>query len=386
MDYFVSAKSPKILIIKMSALGDVVMTLPTLWALREHYPGAQIDWLVEKPASGILMGHPALNRIIISPRHKVSRLFKAGRWLAAQAVLRASRREIRSVKYDIILDLQGLAKSALKVWLARGVRKIGYDRTREQAHRFLNEKIPAYDPEVHASWRYLEAAAYLGAEPHPHYGQHLQNITAGNFTASFAPYYQAPPTAQEAAVALLTPLLSSYEERAFVVLNPGAKWVTKRWPKEHWAQLAGSLAAKGIPLVVTGGRDDAPWAEAISSAAPKALNLCGQTSVPTLAVVLEKASAVVTADTGPMHLAAAVGSGGLALFGPTRPHRTGPFGGNFKILTPKLPCLGCLKKKCELPCLAELQPQTVETELLAYLAELRPQTVKTELLAYLREH
>ena len=154
-------------------------------------------------------------------------------------------------------------------------------------------------------------------------------------------------------------------------MNPGAKWVTKRWPLTHWQALARRLAREnGWRAVITGGPEDVAAAETIARAAGpgNAVNLCGRTSLPELAAVMAKAGLVVTADTGPLHLAAAVGAGGLALFGPTRPQRTGPWGGNFEILQPPRPCLGCLKKKCPRPCLADLTPEMVWDRLTPRLA------------------
>ncbi len=258
-------------------------------------------------------------------------------------MLGAFRHRLREVKYDVVLDLQGLIKSAVNVFLSKGRRKIGFARTRERTGWALNEKMPAFDPDRHAVLRYLDAAVYLGAqwpEPRPER------------------YYDPPPAARAEAETLLNPL----QDRGgkFVVLNPGAKWITKRWPLYHWQSLARLCGEAGLNLVITGGREDLEAAEALSGATcGPVVNLCGRTSLPTLAAVLAKTEAMVTADTGPMHLAAAVGGGGLALFGPTRPWRTAPFGGHFEILTPPVDCLGCLKKRCDRPCLELLEPETV---------------------------
>lgn len=356
MDTFVTGgvgkgEPGRILLVKMSAVGDVVMALPALWALKRRYPGAAIDWLVEAPSAGLLEGHPAVDRLLISPRHLCRGLAKSGQAVAAWRRFQEFRRELRAVKYDVVLDLQGLFKSGAWVWLARGDRKVGFDRAREKAHWFLNEKMPAYDPERHAARRYLDAAAYLGAE-----------------VSEAAPeqYYTPPPAGEAEADALL----AGFPGR-WVVLNPGARWDTKLWPLSHWEQLAARLTREtDWNLVLTGGPSDIPLGRAIAQeAAPgRALDLCGRTSLPGLAVILSRARAVVTADTGPMHLAAAVGAGGLALFGPTKPGRTGPFGGHFEIVTPPKDCLGCLNKTCATPCLETLTVDTVWARLHDWLA------------------
>ena len=331
-----------LLIIKMSALGDVVMTLPALNALRQRYPQARIDWLVEAPAAGLLEGHPQVNNVLVSPRHRLKNLIKSGRFKEATRLFADFRRTLQEVEYDVVLDLQGLFKSGFQTFLARGRRKVGFDRTREKSYLFLNEKMPAYDPDRHAALRYLDAAAYLGAEipaPLPE------------------KYYTPPPEAGSGAKTLL----GSANSGPFVVLNPGAKWLTKRWPVEHWLKLATLLNREdNLSIVITGSKDDQEAARLISQAAGKnAVNLCGQTSLPVLAEILYRSTVMVTADTGPMHLAAAVGAKGLALFGPTRPWRTGPFGGHFEIITPQEGCLGCLKKQCGRRCLQNIAPEQI---------------------------
>lgn len=336
----------KLLIVKMSAVGDVVMTLPALEVIRRRYPAAEIDWLVEPPAAGLLLGHPDLNRVIISPRRQLGRLMKAGRLILARRLLRSFRRELRAREYDVVLDLQGLIKSAALVWQAHGRRKVGFARTRERTGWALTEKMPAYDPDRHAALRYLDAAVYLG----------------GDWPEPLPEKYYAPPEAARAEAAeLLAPLTGSGSASGLVVLNPGAKWDTKRWPLDHWQALAARLVAEtDLKLIITGGPDDEPLGQAISQAAEtRVLDLCGRTTLPVLAAVMARADLVVTGDTGPMHLAASVGASGLAIFGPTRPWRTGPFGGHFQILTPPVDCLGCLKKHCPKPCLELLTPEMV---------------------------
>lgn len=360
MDNIVSIRPEieSLLIVKTSALGDVVMTLPALEVLRTKYPGAKIDWLVEPPAAGLLLDHPAINRIIISPRRQLGSLLKSGRFISAARHLSSFRRELRAREYDVILDLQGLIKSAALVWQTRGRRKVGFAQTRELTGWALTERMPAYDPDRHAALRYLDAAVYLGGEwPDP-----LPEK-----------YYDPPVRAVVEAEALLTEWLKRSPVKlpddgaaisagpGLVILNPGAKWVTKRWPLDHWRVLAARLVAKtDLKLAITGGEEDEPLGRAINQAAgERALNLCGRTTLPVLAAIMTKADLVVTGDTGPMHLAASVGAAGLAIFGPTRPWRTGPFGGRFKILTPPVYCLGCLKKCCSRPCLELVSPESV---------------------------
>lgn len=343
-----SAPFQRLLIVKMSAMGDVVMSLPALLALKQSFPNLKVDWLVEPPAAGLLSGHPLLNRVIVSPRKKLSALLKSGRLIAAKGLWAGFIGELKAVEYDVVLDLQGLIKSAAMVRLARGRRKVGFAKTREHSGWALNEKMAAYDPERHAALRYLDAAAYLGAE----------------ISETPPERYYWPPAEAAAEARSLT------GEKPYLVLNPGAKWATKRWAQANWQNLAKGLAGRSeLAMVISGGPEDAGAGQAIAEAVPgRALNLCGRTSLPVLASVLEGAAMTITGDTGPMHLAAAVGGGGLALFGPTRPWRTGPFGGRFQVLSPPLTCLGCLNKKCARDCLKSLNSDVVLAAALNYLA------------------
>lgn len=346
------ADPQRILIIKMSAVGDVVMSLPALAVLRRRFPDAKIDWLVEPAAISLLQGHPHLNQVIVSPRQTFMKLLKSGRLIQASRLYRDFKAELQKINYDIILDLQGLLKSGLMVWLAKGRRKVGFDKTREKSYKFLNEKIPAYDPDRHAAVRYIDAMVYLGAK----------------MPRRWPVRYYYPP---QEAVLDGSRILAERVHGPFVVLNPGAKWATKRWPIHHWEDLAEMiLRHTDLEIVITGGPEDQDWGRAIARTVPEiAVNLCSQTTLPSLAYILSQAQAVVTADTGPMHLAAAVGAGGLALFGPTRAWRTGPFGGKFEVLRPDLECLGCLKKECAQNCLELLSPETVFNALSTFLGQ-----------------
>ena len=370
-----------LLIVKMSALGDVVMSLPALMALKKSFPELAVDWLVEPPAAGLINGHPLLNRVIVSPRKKLSALIKSGRLIGAKRLWSGFSGELKAVEYDVVLDLQGLVKSAAMVRLARGRRKVGFAKTREHSGWALNEKMPAYDPERHAALRYLDAAAYLGAEvsetPPGRYYQPSEEAAAEARRLIGEKPCLAPTGALGRSGVGDCPAVSAGPGQAsagYLVLNPGAKWETKRWPLTAWKDLAAALAGRcDLDMVITGGSEDGEMGRAITEAVPgRVLNLCGRTSLPVLASVLEKAAMTITGDTGPMHLAAAVGGGGLAIFGPTRPWRTGPFGGHFQILTPPRDCLGCLKKKCGLGCLGSLTVNEVLAAALEYLGRARP--------------
>ena len=352
MDFIMNVSPEKILIIKLSAMGDVIMSLPALRALKDKYPKADIDWLVEAPTAGLLLGHPSLNRVIISPRQQVLAALKKGHLRTATKLFFKFYKELRAVKYDVVMDLQGLLKSGITMGLSRGLRKVGFDRGRELSHWFLNEKLPPYDPERHAALRYLDVAIHLGAD--------CPKFYAGS---NPGPYYTPSVDGEKEA----TQFLANSNEK-FIVLNPGTRRASKCWPIPHWQKLAELITTQtDMGLVITGSQGEAQSGEEVASISPRILNLCGRTTLPGLAAILARSQAMVTGDTGPMHLAAAVGAGGLALFGPTRPGRTGPFGGHFTIVTPPRECLGCLKKQCEFVCLDTLEPEVIWEQLQKYL-------------------
>jgi heptosyltransferase-1 len=328
------SRRPQILLVKLSSFGDVLHALPTLEALRNAWPSAQITWLVEAAYAPLLSGHPALNEVWVAPRLRPGEFLSA----ANPATLMTLLKQLRSRPFDLVLDLQGLLKSAVWVALARSPRKVGYDRTRELSYLALTERVPPFDPEAHAVRRYLNLAHYLGASPA------LPRFRLG---LDMALYTQA--------------LVPAEAGRPLAVLHPGARWATKLWPPENWARLAEWLSRQGFRVAITGNRSDREVAADIAaqSQAP-VLNLAGRTSLAGLAAILRHARLAVTTDTGAMHLAAALGTLVVALFGPTAPWRTGPFGEGHRVVRLGLPCSPCFKRQCPEPrCLIELTPEMV---------------------------
>jgi len=330
------SRRPRILLVKLSSFGDVLHALPTLEALRAAYPGAHITWLVEAAYAPLLSGHPALDEVWIAPRLRPSEVFSGSN----PATLMTLLHQLRASPFDLVVDVQGLLKSALWVALARSPRKIGYDKTRELSYLALTERVRPFDPEAHAVRRYLNLAHYLGAPPDP------PRFRLGLDTA-----------------ADISALIPAEADRPLVVLHPGARWVSKLWPPASWARLAEWFRGQGFQVAVTGSRADRELVVAIAAQcrAPL-LNLAGRTSLAQLAGILRQARIAVTTDTGAMHLAAALGTPVAALFGPTAPWRTGPFGDGHQVVRLGLPCSPCFKRQCPAPrCLNDLFPAMVET-------------------------
>ena len=326
---------PRILLVKLSSFGDVLHALPTLEAVRAAYPRAHITWLVEAAYAPLLSGHPALNEVWVAPRLRPAEFWSGSN----PATWRRLVQQLRARPFDLVVDVQGLLKSAVWVALAKSPRKVGYDKTRELSYLALTERVKPFDPEAHAVWRYLNLAHYLGAPPT------LPRFRLGLDTAVD-----------------ISALIPGKADRPLAVLHPGARWTSKLWPPASWASLSEWFHGQGFQVAVTGSAADRELAAGLVrlSQAPL-LNLAGSTSLAQLAGILRKARLAVTTDTGAMHLAASLGTKVAALFGPTAPWRTGPFGEGHRVVRLGLSCSPCFKRQCPDPrCLNDLTPAMVE--------------------------
>jgi 3-deoxy-D-manno-octulosonic-acid transferase/heptosyltransferase-1 len=323
----------KILIVKLSAIGDVLHTLPALTALRRHYPDAQIDWLVEDSAADLVQGHTALNKVLVWRRREFAKLLRVGKLFAAVRLFLSLLLSLRDTRYDLIIDFQALLKSSLWIFLARGRRKAGFGQGMEHSensHFFLNERIPAVSMEIHALDRGLRLLQALGIPD----SQVLCDLTIGE--------------EDERAAEQLLVENGVRLDQPFIAINPVAKWPTKLWAAERFRELAERLLNDGSQVVFTGSKEDRPLIDEIAcTLGSPVVRLDGRTSLKVLAAVYRSASLVVTTDTGPMHLGAAVGTPVVALFGPTAPWRTGPYGEGHVVLRAGVSCSPCFSKSCK---------------------------------------
>jgi len=319
-----------ILIIKMSAIGDVIHTLPALNALREHFPDAHITWLVEEAASDIVKSHQALDRVLISKRQQWIKGLLGAQCL--QNIEEAIRfvRELRDTIYDLVIDFQGLMKSAAMVGLCRAKKKIGYGMTREFSYIVLNDRMPPFDMDKHAVFRYLNLVKYLGVKAHD-------------------VKFDIPLGEQEGSRIMSMLRQSGWDNQSVVVINPVAKWDSKLWDADNFSRLADRIVSKlGCVVVFTGSEEDKKEiARIISRMHNPCIDFSGRIDLRHLAALYKMSRCLVSTDTGPMHLSAAVGTPVVALFGPTAPWRTGPFGEGHEIIRADLSCSPCFKKKCD---------------------------------------
>jgi len=321
-----------ILIVKTSAIGDVIHTLPALWSLRTHYPDAHITWLAEEAAADLLTDHPALDHVLVASRKTWLADLQAGRLFRALRGFVQFVRILRDTRYDLVIDFQGLIKSAVWVFLAKGIRKVGFGRGMEHAeHSYLvlNERVPAVEMNQHAIDRSLLLLKGIG-------------IPAAGIR------YELPHsvTHESEAASLLRALGIDKQDRV-VAINPMARWPTKLWEPTSFAILADRLEREGIRVVFTGGPQDRSSIDEICRLMTGQIRrLDGKTDLKTLAAIYRRTQVLITTDSGPMHLAAAVGTSVVALFGPTAPWRTGPYGQNHVVLRAGIHCSPCFKKEC----------------------------------------
>ena len=319
----------KILLIKLSAIGDVVQTLPALEAIKRNYPDSELTWVVEDAAAGILEGHPFISRVLVSRRKTWTRMLHRPRtFFQGVRSIFGFFRELRDTRYDIAIDLQGLFKSGILIGLARAGRKIGFAHGREFSSLFLNERLPAYDIEKHALERYLDVARHLGAKDP-------------------APTCVLPISGE---LARMRPQVIGIrkEGRLLVVINPVARWKTKLWPERNFAELADRLISeRNAAVIFTGSPDDrAVTSRILTMMKQDAWNWAGETTLMELAALASLSDLFITTDTGPMHLAVAAGARVLALFGPTAPWRTGPYGRSHLVVRKGTECSPCFKREC----------------------------------------
>jgi heptosyltransferase-1 len=289
---------PRILIVKLTAIGDVVHTLPVACALRDAWPKAHLAWLVEGRAADLLRGHPALDEVIALPR----------RWYKSPREVWRLRRTLRARQFDLTLDLQGLTKSAVAAWLSGAKSRVGFagEMARELSGWFNNRRVAI--SAAHVVDRYLETLVPLG-------------ITAPRIR------FDVPRQARDI-LAVDRMLLNLRSHGMFAMINPGAGWASKRWPPDRFAAVARHLGRRhGMQsVVVWAGGEEGVWAERIVAESDGPAVLAPDTTLTELAELARRAALFVGSDTGPLHLAAAVGTPCIGLFGPMPAERNGPYG------------------------------------------------------------
>lgn len=325
-----------ILIIKMSSLGDILHTLPFAAALRKRYPQAKISWLVHPQFAGFVPDKPVIDEVLYFDKVK----FKKMGLLDKVKYFFSMRSMLHSKHFDLVIDMQGLFKSAVLAAISGCSNRIGYCEMREGSG-FISKAICGSHSKDHVIERYLDVARYLGAD--------VEKVD-----------FPMPDLTSES-WSVQKKLVEQNVTGDYVVFVPGARWQTKEWPVEHYAELARMILADGMQVILAGGPDDLDKGNKIKGLCPEVANLIGQTSLRELAALIQGCAVYISADTGPLHFAAALKKPLVAMYGPTKADRTGPYGSDkASVLLSPAACAGCLKKSCNnWHCMHDITPEMV---------------------------
>jgi lipopolysaccharide heptosyltransferase I len=337
----------RILLIKPSAFGDVVHTVPVLVKLRARYPSARIDWLVTPQNADVVRWHPALSNVVLFDRRRYARFGRS--WPATRDFL-AFLADVRRTRYDLVIDMHGQLRSALLA-LATGARvRVGFDRPRrkteakslrrlgkealrhgwtgcrEGAWLAYTHRIPVPTLDVHAIDRYLWLGEVLGLDPGP---------------PDLRVYFPSE------AAASADRLLARHGVRGgpLALLLPGTIWETKHWLAEGFAEVGRALLRAGVAVVVAGAEADRPRCRAVRARCPGAHDLSGETTLGELGALMQRARFCVTNDSGPMHFAVALGRPVVSVFGPTDPLWIGPYGRPEAVVRAGVTCSPCYLRR-----------------------------------------
>jgi heptosyltransferase I len=330
----------RICLIKPSALGDIVQTMPVLSVLRRRWPRAHIAWVVNRGLAGVLRGHDELDDVI-----EFDRSARSGRQVL---VLAGLLRRLRRERFDLAIDLQGLLRSGLMARATGAARRVGFANAREGA-------VLAYTDRVSAVWEMPNWRRY---------GLIAQALGCG----SELPPARLPikPEHHDFARRELAGL-----PRPLLAIHPGAQWETKRWPPGHFAELA-RLAQQefGAGIVLVGGPGEGPLCRQIAAdLTGPVVDISERTGLLELAAVCAAADVFLSGDTGPMHLAAAAGTPAVSVFTCTSPLQSGPRDNEHLITATGVDCAASFRTRCpHLSCMNELTPPRVWPKLHVALA------------------
>jgi lipopolysaccharide heptosyltransferase I len=332
----------KILLIKLSAVGDVVHTIPLLNRLRQRYPKARIDWLVTPGIAELLTPHPAINNVIEFVRDEWSAPWRLAPYASAARLIA----QLRAVQYDLVLDLQGQLRSAVFAFASGAPVRIGFDRPRADRWQKLTRKIP--DEARRHAWQGAREGSFLA------YTHHVELPTLDIHPVERYLRFGAPlgldakpadfsfPIPEEA-TNRIDALLDYYEiaKSRLVVMAPGTNWETKQWRSDGFAEVARHFIAKKFAVALIGSGGEHELCAEVAKLAPGAINLAGETTLTELAALLRRGTICVSNDSGPMHMAVALDRPVVAVFGPTDPVWAGPYRRDTAVLRADLPCSPC---------------------------------------------
>jgi lipopolysaccharide heptosyltransferase I len=336
----------KILLIKLSALGDVVHTIPVLNKLRRRYPNARIDWLVTPGIAELLRHNPAINNVIEFLRDEWSEPWRPAAYVSTARLIA----QLRAAEYDLVIDLQGQMRSAVFAFTSGAPVRIGLDKPRADVFTSLSRIIPE-EARKHA-WKGAREGswlAYTDTIPLPTLDIHpverylgigpMLGLDEGPADFSF-------PIPPEAPVRI-DGLLDYYEigEANIAIVAPGTVWETKQWRADAFAEVTRNLLQQKLAVVLVGSEGERGLCEEVARLAPGAVNLAGETALSELAALMSRAVICITNDSGPMHLAVALGRPVVSVFGPTDPIWAGPYRQPDSVVRADVTCSPCYLRR-----------------------------------------
>ncbi|HIJ59452.1 MAG TPA: glycosyltransferase family 9 protein [Nitrospirae bacterium] len=316
-------------------MGDIIHSLPVLNALFQNFKDAEIHWLIAKGLDGLLQNHPMIKKLLIINKDQWKKINSIGKTIKELSILSKS---LRYESYDIVIDLQGLLRSGILTAMTGAPFKIGFSDAREGSSIFYNQRVKG-DKDIHAVNRYLRII------------KALTGIETKEIKFPFPPFNPSNE---------IIKLVDSLKD--YYVIVPGARWQSKRWSPDKFAEAACLLENRSI---IIGGKDDIPISQFIKEKArDKVIDLTDKTNLKDLVFIISQASLVLTNDTGPMHIASALERPLLAIFGPTNPIRTGPFGTKHKVIKAEIACSPCYKRTCsKMDCMNNISVNKVISEI-----------------------
>jgi ADP-heptose:LPS heptosyltransferase len=367
-------KFKKILLIKLSAFGDVIHTLPLYNALRRQYPSAQIDWLTKPSNALFLRDYIGIENVLVygenhteAPQYNWDGITHFGRLIKDQRFLNLLKR-LRTNRYDLVIDMQGQMRSGFLSLVTGAPVRMGFDRPRKKIWAIEGKILPAGS--IERAWKGAREGAWL-AYTHPIVLSTLsrhpidRNLLAAEMLGIHAQQSDhqivTPPLPPRSGHSALDEWLAAVD-KPIILITPGTLWETKHWLEDNFAAVARHFLQSGYSVVLTGEPNQKAKLDRISEAAPGAEVL--NTTLSEMAGLMRHCALILTNDSGPLHLATALGRTAIAIFGPTNPNWVGPYRRPNLAISAKRPCSPCFLRnlsRCNFShaCMTEIKSEQV---------------------------
>lgn len=334
----------RFLIIRLSSIGDVLHCTPVARSLRQAYPKAHITWAVGAVPADLLKTNPYLDAVYVWPRESWETCLRQGRFHEAWELWQQLKLDLKTGCFDVALDVHGLFLSGMLAMASGAPRRIGLANTKELNSWFMTQVALPPGSQRHVIARYGTIVRPLGISSI----ETKMTLVVDEDNRSWARHFLHSEGIRQG--------------QQFIVLVPATTWPSKNWPAEYFAVVASYLGRR-MPVVLCGAPGDRLIANAVlMRSRPPIIDAVGKTSLLQLAALLAEAAVVVSGDTGPLHMAVAVGTPTVSIFGPSRPEKFGPLEGPHTVLTADCSCTGCFKQQCrrsEVLCMKSVTPREV---------------------------